>query len=56
MCKFFNSNEEILHLGVCKLVKTSFKYKNFFHIGPPKDFDLFNGLKKNKSTEINKSE
>jgi HAD superfamily hydrolase (TIGR01459 family) len=37
-------------------LKTSFKSKNFFHIGPPRDFDLFNEFKNNKSTELNESE
>ena len=30
--------------------------KSFFHIGPPRDFDLFNEFKNNKSTELNLSE
>ena len=30
--------------------------KYFFHIGPPKDFDLFNNFKNYKSKEIDKSE
>jgi HAD superfamily hydrolase (TIGR01459 family) len=29
---------------------------SFFHIGPPRDFDLFNDFKKNKSEEIKESE
>ena len=33
----FTSGEAAL-----KFLKTSFKSKNFFHIGPPRDFDLFN--------------
>ena len=28
----------------------------FFHVGPPRDFDLFNSFKKNKSSNIAKSE
>ena len=39
----------------------SYLYKNhlddiFFHVGPPRDFDLFNKFEKNKSEEIAKSE
>ena len=30
--------------------------KNFFHVGPPRDFDLFNEFKNNKSTDLNVSE
>ena len=30
--------------------------KTFFHIGPPRDFDLFKDFEKNKSTDIQKSE
>ena len=47
----FTSGEAAL-----KFLKTSFKSKNFFHIGPPRDFDLFNEFKNNKSTELNESE
>ena len=28
----------------------------FFHIGPPRDFDLFNDFRNNKSKDINESE
>ena len=47
----FTSGEAAL-----KCLKTSFKSKNFFHVGPPRDFDLFNEFKNNKSTELNESE
>ena len=30
--------------------------KSFFHVGPPRDFDLFKDFKKNKSDNIDKSE
>ena len=35
---------------------TNFKDKGFYHIGPSRDFDLFNSFKKNKISEINDSE
>ena len=47
----FTSGEAALNF-----LKTSFKFKNFFHIGPPRDFDLFNEFKNNKSTDLNDSE
>ena len=47
----FTSGEAAL-----KFLKTSFKSENFFHIGPPRDFDLFNEFKNNKSKELNESE
>ena len=47
----FTSGEAAL-----KFLKTSFKSKNFFHIGPPRDFDLFNEFKNNQSTKLNESE
>ena len=47
----FTSGEASLNF-----LKKTFKSKNFFHIGPPKDFDLFNELKNNKSTELSESE
>ena len=34
---------------------TNFKNKKFYHIGPPRDFDLFNTFKKNKIDNISKS-
>ena len=30
----------------------NFKDKTFFHIGPPRDFGLFNNFKKNKIQNI----
>merc|ERR1711906_98408 len=30
--------------------------KKFYHIGPPRDFDLFNDFRNNKSKDINESE
>ena len=47
----FTSGEAALNF-----LKTSFQSKNFFHIGPPRDFDLFNEFKNNKSSELNESE
>ena len=47
----FTSGEAAL-----KFLKESFKSKNFYHIGPPRDFDLFNEFKNNKSTELKESE
>ena len=34
----------------------SYQSKNFFHIGPPRDFDLFNTFKNNKSADLKESE
>ena len=34
----------------------NFKEKKFFHIGPPRDFDLFTSFKNNKTNDINESE
>tara|TARA_Y100000590_G_scaffold252208_1_gene283182 strand:- start:27 stop:848 length:822 start_codon:yes stop_codon:yes gene_type:complete len=34
----------------------NFKEKKFFHLGPPKDFDLFASFKENKTNDINKGE
>ena len=28
----------------------------FFHVGPPRDFDLFNNFKNNQSTDLNNSQ
>jgi len=47
----FTSGEAALNF-----LKKSFKSKNFYHIGPPRDFDLFNEFKNNKSTELKESE
>ena len=37
-------------------LKKSYLSKKFFHIGPPRDFDLFNPFKKNKSSDLDESE
>ena len=37
-------------------LKSNFKNKTFFHIGPPRDFPLFNNFKKNKVYKINESD
>ena len=37
-------------------LKKSYVSKNFFHIGPPRDFDLFNTFKSNKSTDLDESD
>ena len=37
-------------------LKKNLKDKKFFHVGPPRDFDLFSDFKKMKSETINKSE
>ena len=39
-----------------RYLKKNFLSKKFYHIGPPRDFDLFNEFKNNKSTELNESE
>jgi len=47
----FTSGEAALNY-----LKKFYLLKNFFHIGPIKDFDLFNNFKKNKTQELNNSE
>ena len=47
----FTSGEAALNY-----LKKNFFNSNFFHIGPPRDFDLFRDLKKNKSSNIKDSE
>ncbi len=47
----FTSGEAALNY-----LKKKFYNKSFFHVGPPRDFDLFNDLQKNKETDIKKSE
>tara|TARA_B100000963_G_C22555248_1_gene638745 strand:- start:524 stop:1342 length:819 start_codon:yes stop_codon:yes gene_type:complete len=47
----FTSGEAALNY-----LKKNFLNKNFFHVGPPRDFDLFIDFEKNKSTDIEKSE
>ena len=37
-------------------LESEFKNKKFFHIGTPKDFDLFNSFQKNKTENISDSE
>jgi len=39
-----------------KYLKKYYTLKKFFHIGPPRDFDLFNNFRKNKTQELNESE
>tara|TARA_B100001057_G_C22780874_1_gene923581 strand:+ start:19 stop:837 length:819 start_codon:yes stop_codon:yes gene_type:complete len=43
----FTSGEAALNY-----LKKNFLGKNFFHVGPPRDFDLFKDFKKNKSGKI----
>ena len=47
----FTSGEAALNY-----LKENFLDKTFFHIGPPRDFDLFKDFEKNKSNDIEKSE
>ena len=47
----FTSGEAALNY-----LKKNLLNKNFFHVGPPRDFDLFIDFEKNKSTDIEKSE
>ena len=47
----FTSGEAAL-----KYLKKNFFDKKFFHIGPPRDFDLFKDFEKNKSEKIEESE
>ena len=47
----FTSGEAAL-----KYLKKNFLNKTFFHIGPPRDSDLFKDFEKNKSMDIEKSE
>ena len=47
----FTSGEAALNF-----LKKYFLSKRFYHIGPPRDFDLFNLLKNNKCTDIEDSE
>ena len=47
----FTSGEAALNY-----LKKSYLSKKFFHIGPPKDFDLFVPFRKNKSNELSNSE
>ena len=47
----FTSGEAALNY-----LKENFLDKTFFHIGPPRDFDLFKDFENNKSNDIEKSE
>ena len=47
----FTSGEAALNY-----LKKNFLNKTFFHVGPPRDFDLFKDFEKNKSSNIEKSE
>ena len=47
----FTSGEAALNY-----LKKNFLNKTFFHVGPPRDFDLFRDFEKNKSSDIEKSE
>ena len=47
----FTSGEAALNY-----LKKSYSSKNFYHIGPPRDFDLFNLFEKNKCEDISDSE
>jgi HAD superfamily hydrolase (TIGR01459 family) len=47
----FTSGEAALNF-----LKKNFSDKTFFHVGPPRDFDLFKDFEKNKSANIEKSE
>ena len=47
----FTSGEAALNY-----LKKSYSSKKFFHIGPPRDFELFNPFKKNKSSELANSD
>ena len=42
----FTSGEAALNY-----LKKNFLNKTFFHVGPPRDFDLFKDFEKNKSSE-----
>ena len=48
--KVYSSGEAAL-----SYLKKHYLDKKFYHIGPPKDFDLFLNFKKNKTEEINQS-
>ena len=37
-------------------MKNKFLNQNFYHIGPPRDFNLFNDFKKNKTEKISESD
>ena len=47
----FTSGEAALNY-----LKKNFLNKSFFHVGPPRDFDLFKDFEQNKLSDIQKSE
>ena len=47
----FTSGEAALNY-----LKKNLSNKTFFHVGPPRDFDLFDGFEKNKSKDIKNSD
>ena len=47
----FTSGEAALNY-----LKKNYPTEKFYHIGPPRDFDLFNDFKKNQSKNLDKSE
>ena len=47
----FTSGEAALNY-----LKKNFLNKIFFHVGPPRDFDLFKNFQNNKTSDIEKSE
>ena len=49
--KVFTSGEAALNF-----LKDKYLKKNFYHIGPPRDFNLFNDFKKNKTKNISTSD
>ena len=49
--KVFTSGEAAL-----SFLKKNYIKKTFYHIGPPRDFNLFNDFKNNQSKDINKSD
>ena len=49
--KVYTSGEAAL-----QYLKNEYKDKKFFHIGPPRDFDLFTSFEGNKISEIHQSE
>ena len=49
--KVFTSGEAAINY-----LKNFYSSKRFYHIGPPRDFDLFNDFKDNKSKDINEGQ
>ncbi len=54
--KKFHKNVFTSGEAALKYLLQDLKNKKFFHIGPPKDFDLFKSFKKNKVDNINKAD